>query len=229
MLFSGHSHFPLGDPRSISQKVFTSVNAGTSTYSEIEPDIVDEGIHPAGYDDDSQSYYRIDYAGNATLKNAFMNAFTFETVYSPDNLSNMCVMSGQENGFAGIEQASGGQICIFAFVGGSYKVLKSNVTAKTGETYHVIAVYDAQEGVTRLFINGQPAGEMEAKGTLTFPRDEDAHWTAVGGDSSTGNFTQYCLKGTVSRARIYGKALNRDEAFLLYLENGIPSTDNHNQ
>lgn len=446
VLFSGHSHFPLGDPRSISQKVFTSINAGTSTYSEIEPDIVDEGIHPAGYDDvtegiivtadggnnleiqrwdttsdeeilprwnilaphdgtaftykdrtggeaprfaetdritvtditedrctvtfpqatddeavhrylvqiadkegnavssrtqfsgyylnsrkpqnftmtfsgiaqdteltarviaidsygneseplvsevfrtasyipdpdtqlptadllditwneegeatdlsaqhhavtqgtvppvmektdrengyaprfpgDSQSYYRIDYAGNTTLKNAFLNAFTFETVYSPDNLSNMCVMSGQENGFAGIEQASGGQICFFAFVGGSYKVLKSNVTAKPGETYHVIAVYDAQEGATRLFINGQPAGEMEAKGTLTFPGNENAHWIAIGGDASTGNFTQYCLKGTVSRARIYGKALNRDEAYRLYLENTTPSDDNHNQ
>lgn len=445
VLFSGHSHFPLGDPRSINQKVFTSINAGTSTYSEIEPGAVDEGIHPDGYADvteglivsadgngdlevqrwdtysdeeilprwyicaphdgtaftykdrtggqaprfgetdrltvtditeerctvtfpqatddeavhryrveiidekdevvsrrtlfsgyylnsrkpqsltmtfsgmaenteltarviavdsydneseplvseafrtavytpdstaqrptadlldivwkedgtatdislqhsavtqgtmppamtqttdgnaymphfqgSSQCYYRVNYAGNAAMKEAFQKAFTLETVYSPDNLSNMCVMSGQENGFAGIEQASGGQICFFAFVGGGYKVLKSNITAEVGETYHVVAVYDGAENVTRIFINGKPAGEMEAQGTLSFPGDEDAHWIAVGGDASPGNYAQYSLEGTISRARIYGKALSRDEAYLLYLENES-LTGNQNQ
>ncbi|MDR3233074.1 MAG: DUF1080 domain-containing protein [Planctomycetaceae bacterium] len=46
IIFSGHSHFPLGDPRSIHQDKFTAVNDGSTTYSEVEPKIVDEGIHP---------------------------------------------------------------------------------------------------------------------------------------------------------------------------------------
>jgi predicted phosphodiesterase len=46
IIFSGHSHFPLGDPRSIHQNKFTAVNDGSTTYSEVEPKIVDEGIHP---------------------------------------------------------------------------------------------------------------------------------------------------------------------------------------
>lgn len=47
VLFSGHSHFPLGDPRSIHQKNFTSVNVGTTSYSEIESGFT-EGEHPPG-------------------------------------------------------------------------------------------------------------------------------------------------------------------------------------
>lgn len=50
VVFSGHSHFPLGDPRSIHQNIYTSVNDGSTTYSEVEPGVVNEGIHPAKYD-----------------------------------------------------------------------------------------------------------------------------------------------------------------------------------
>ncbi|MDR2949147.1 MAG: metallophosphoesterase [Prevotella sp.] len=47
ILFSGHSHFPIGDPRSIHQESFTSVNLGSVTYSEIESGF-SEGEHPPG-------------------------------------------------------------------------------------------------------------------------------------------------------------------------------------
>ena len=66
---------------------------------------------------------------------------------------------------------------------------------------------------------------MAAKGTMAFPGNENAHWIAIGGDASTGNFAQYSLQGTVSRARIYAKALSRDEARLLYLESITSSTN----
>ncbi|MDR1221625.1 MAG: metallophosphoesterase [Tannerella sp.] len=46
IVFSGHSHYPLGDPRSIHQGNYTAVNDGSTIYSEIEKNAVDEGIHP---------------------------------------------------------------------------------------------------------------------------------------------------------------------------------------
>ena len=58
VIFAGHSHYPIGDPRSIHQGVnpkssrqnyYTSVNTGSTTYSEISTPKVDEGIHPLGY------------------------------------------------------------------------------------------------------------------------------------------------------------------------------------
>ena len=50
VVFAGHSHFPVGDPRSIHQDKYTSVNDGSTTYSEVEPGVVNEGIHPDRYD-----------------------------------------------------------------------------------------------------------------------------------------------------------------------------------
>ena len=59
VVFSGHSHYPLGDPRSIHQgtnpnsernNYYTVINTGSTTYSEIHPEAVDAGIHPTGYD-----------------------------------------------------------------------------------------------------------------------------------------------------------------------------------
>jgi len=49
VIFSGHSHFPIGDPRSIHQANFTSVNLGSVAYSEIESGFT-EGEHPPGND-----------------------------------------------------------------------------------------------------------------------------------------------------------------------------------
>jgi hypothetical protein len=49
IVFGGHSHFPVGDPRSIHQKIFTSINDGSMYYSEVAPGEVSEGIHPPGH------------------------------------------------------------------------------------------------------------------------------------------------------------------------------------
>ena len=50
IIFSGHSHYPLGDPRSIYQNKFTAINDGSTTYSEIENNTVNVGIHPEKYE-----------------------------------------------------------------------------------------------------------------------------------------------------------------------------------
>ena len=58
VVFCGHSHYPLGDPRSIHQganpnstnnNYYTVVNTASTTYSEINPGAVNAGIHPEGY------------------------------------------------------------------------------------------------------------------------------------------------------------------------------------
>ncbi|MCC8145786.1 MAG: metallophosphoesterase [Bacteroidales bacterium] len=49
IIFAGHSHYPLGDPRSIYQNNYTSINDGSTTYSEIESGAVNAGIHPENY------------------------------------------------------------------------------------------------------------------------------------------------------------------------------------
>jgi len=49
VVFGGHSHYPVGDPRSINQDIFTSINDGSCTYSEVAPGEVSMGVHPENY------------------------------------------------------------------------------------------------------------------------------------------------------------------------------------
>ena len=59
IVFAGHSHYPIGDPRSIHQganpdsernNYYTVINTGSTTYAEIHPDVVDGGIHQRRFD-----------------------------------------------------------------------------------------------------------------------------------------------------------------------------------
>lgn len=47
--FSGHSHFPMNDPRSINQTSFTAVGCGAMEYFELDNNFL-PGQHPDGYD-----------------------------------------------------------------------------------------------------------------------------------------------------------------------------------
>ena len=94
--------------------------------------------------------------------------------------------------------------------------LKSSVTAKAGEYYHVVAVYDKDAAKVRMFVNGAPAGEMAASGAFGFPSATAAQWFAIGGDASKSTTAQYALDGEVCVARMYDHALSRDEAYRLY-------------
>ncbi|MDR1289708.1 MAG: metallophosphoesterase [Planctomycetaceae bacterium] len=51
IVFCGHSHFPIGDPRSIHQDKFTTVNDGSTTYTGVEKgEISTTSILPENFD-----------------------------------------------------------------------------------------------------------------------------------------------------------------------------------
>lgn len=59
VVFAGHTHYTLGDPRSIHQGVnpdskrqnyFTVINTSSTSYCELPYGVVDDGVKPMGYD-----------------------------------------------------------------------------------------------------------------------------------------------------------------------------------
>ena len=51
VVFSGHTHYPLGDPRSIYQDKFKAINTASTTYGEVEGNIrLTIGTLPEGYE-----------------------------------------------------------------------------------------------------------------------------------------------------------------------------------
>ncbi len=170
----------------------------------------------AHFNGSSDEFYRVDYADDAAIKNALTNGFSLEVLYSTNNTNNVCPLSAQEGGGAGIEQASGGQLQFYCHVGGGYKVLKSNVAVETGKFYHVVVTYDRKEAKTRMYVDGNFAGELEAEGSFGFPSDSAAHWFGIGGDAHPRGTAQFSLNGDIAIARMYSHAVDRDEVYWLH-------------
>ena len=69
VVFSGHSHYPINDPRSLWQGGYTSVGTGTLSYFEMEKDMF-AGQFPDGNEQAAQfRLVEVDAAGNTRILN----------------------------------------------------------------------------------------------------------------------------------------------------------------
>ena len=91
--FSGHSHFPFNDPRSINQTTYTSVGVGAMARFELDKDYI-WGQHPEGYENaaqicvveaDNDGSVRI--RGYDLLSDSFFNEYYIENINEEDDFA----------------------------------------------------------------------------------------------------------------------------------------------
>lgn len=85
--FSGHSHFPANDPRSINQSTYTSIGAGAMARFELDKNYV-VGQHPDGYDTAAEFIVaEADSAGRVRVRGYDLNSDTFFYDYFIENVN----------------------------------------------------------------------------------------------------------------------------------------------
>ncbi|MBQ3603227.1 MAG: metallophosphoesterase [Clostridia bacterium] len=91
--FSGHSHFPFNDPRSINQTSYTSVGVGAMARFELDENYI-VGQHPEGYEEAAQfcvveadSNGRVRVRGYDLLSDTFFCDYFIENVNDPDTFA----------------------------------------------------------------------------------------------------------------------------------------------
>lgn len=101
--FSGHSHYPVNDPRSCSQGFFTSFGCGTLSYVELE-DGMTYGSVPPGAEQCSQFYIVEVYADNSVAVMPFNiltgDFFTDPSSYSDEQLIYYITNPSDRSGFS---------------------------------------------------------------------------------------------------------------------------------
>ncbi len=101
--FSGHSHFPINDPRSCSQYYFTNFNCGTLSYVELESGM-SYGTVPPDAQDTAQFYIVEVYADNnvAVLPFNIMTGdfFKVPSSYSDEQLIYYITNPSDRSGFS---------------------------------------------------------------------------------------------------------------------------------
>ena len=87
--FSGHSHYPVNDPRSINQKNFTSLGCGTLSYFELESGMAYGTIPPNA--NNAAQFYVVEVYSDSSIAFKPYDLITkqfFPTEYTIDNPSN---------------------------------------------------------------------------------------------------------------------------------------------
>ena len=85
--FSGHSHFPMNDPRSINQTTYTSVGVGAMARFELDKDYI-VGQHPERYEDAAQfCVVEADYDGSVRIRGYDLISDSFFCEYYIDDIN----------------------------------------------------------------------------------------------------------------------------------------------
>lgn len=85
--FSGHSHFPANDPRSINQSTYTSIGAGAMARFELDKNYI-VGQHPDGYDTAAEFLVvEADSAGRVRVRGYDLNSDTYFYDYFIENVN----------------------------------------------------------------------------------------------------------------------------------------------
>ena len=86
--FSGHSHFPMNDPRSINQTTYTSFGVGAMARFELDKNYV-VGQHPEGYEDAAQfCVVEADSDGSVRLRGYDLLSDTYFCDYFIEDINN---------------------------------------------------------------------------------------------------------------------------------------------
>lgn len=85
--FSGHSHFPMNDPRSINQTTYTSVGVGAMARFELDKNYI-VGQHPERYEDAAQfCVVEADSDGSVRIRGYDLLSDTFFCDYFIENIN----------------------------------------------------------------------------------------------------------------------------------------------
>lgn len=104
----------------------------------------------------------------------------------------------------------GNKLSFNPHIGGSYR--NTGVEVESGRWYHAVGTYDGS--TVRLYVNGVLAASTPATGTLSSP-SAGARNLVIGADASGRDRPAYFAPATISRAKVFSKALSPDEVLAL--------------
>ena len=199
----------------------------TCYYHDVYKRIVTNYTHTPGQNTRKDSYYRVDYYTNETFKNGLDDGHTLEVVFrSNENKGTaeykpFAAHQAGGTGFLICKEGQGGHPACITFLPNvsttgksSWIWAQSDVYPEIGRYYHVVGVWDKNEGKAYVYVDGALKGTADAAGNLNHASD-GARWFAVGGDSAIGAMGN-AWNGEVVLARVFDDALTGEQIALLY-------------
>ena len=177
----------------------------------------------------AESYIKIDYFNNNWYKERLADGHTMETLFKahytpPIQNAEAKWFSAMEAGGTGflITTISGERQNEITFLpnvspqpANNWIWTTSGVVPEPEVYYHVVGVWNKEEGKSYIYVNGELKNVVDAVGNFNFPSNEAAQWIGIGCDASAGGGAS-SGDWTIVTTRIYSKALNQYEAEALW-------------
>ncbi len=162
----------------------------------------------------SAGYYKRDYTTDQNFKNALSDGHTLEAMFmldieSPLPNNEIKMFTSHQSGGTGImigNNSRNNSIIFLPHVGGNYMWANSNITPERGKYYHVVGVWNKEEGKAHVYVDGELKGSVNTSGNFQFP-SAGSTWFGVGADPAGASSAHTGWKGDVVIARIYDKPL----------------------
>lgn len=196
-------------------------------YHEAYKRIVTNYTHKPGQSSLKHSYYRVDYYENDLFKAALEDGHSLEVVFRSnlnDDTQEYKPFAAHQSGGTGFlicKEGQGDHPACITFLPNvsttgksSWIWAQSDVKPEVGRYYHVVGVWDKNEGKAYIYVDGELKNTVDAAGNFNHA-SAGARWFAVGGDSANGTMGN-AWNGEVVIARVFDEALNDEQVALLY-------------
>lgn len=170
----------------------------------------------------TSGYYLIPYTETSDFAKKIADGYSYEllfcTYYDPTGLAQVKPFSSTQAGGTGMcFRANNGEINFETHVGGSWKELYSGIIPITRQYYHVIATWDKEAGVAKMYVDGKLAVSLNAVGDFKFmTTNVNKRWFGIGADPSASDTGEASFYGEVVIARLYDAPMSAEEVTALY-------------
>lgn len=180
----------------------------------------------------TSQYYKVDYSDNQTFKDKLADGHTLEAVVMAKDIPTDAAAKNKEVKFLSSQEAGGTGLMVCKTDKGLNKANELTFLTNVSETgksswkwgvsgveplqnkyYHIVGVWNKEEGKAYVYVNGELKNTADAKGNFVFPK-ANANWFAIGCDA--GPTGQAGWNGNVVLARVYDAPLKADEVEALW-------------
>ena len=179
----------------------------------------------------ASGYYKVDYTNNSKIQNALADGHTLEVLVMGSYTGTIANVeakpfSSMQAGGTGflVTTISGSRQNEWTFLPNVSTTGKSNwiwttsgVVPQSRCFYHLVGVWNKDEGKAYVYVDGELRNTVNASGSLVFPTN-GATWFCIGADPSNSTAAHAGWTGKVVVARIYDKPLVADEVAALWSE-----------
>lgn len=200
--FSGHSHFPLNDPRSINQSSYTTVGCGAMARFELDNNYI-VGQHPDGYEDAAQiCIVEADDDGSVRLRGYDLLSDTYFCDYYIENVNDKSAYPYTFKNMKAHDKAP-----VFR--------AETKATAKTNENDEWILSFDEAQPAEGYIVHEYKVEIKDAGGATVFKKNFINDYYIIDGDDTAD---LNLGTGTLQAGETYTAIVRAESAYHLYSE-----------